>query len=341
MLDLALSPEEKELLKNYFKTTPLITIRLKSQALLLRNKLMKVVDIEDVLGRDKRTIERWIKDFKDRRMASIFTGHKDNENASKLTRDQKREIRKVLSQKPSRFGLPKEFWDVPQLKEYIWTHFAVVYESTRSYHFLLEFGNLSFKYPDKFDVRRNDYQIADRMEEIYKEVVIYLEDPSWEIFCSDEVRILLTAITRRAWIKKGEKTVVKTQRTKDYQNYLGFLNQRTFRCHVFEIAWGNQEEVIKATSKFLKLYPNKKICIIWDNARCHKGKIMCVALSKGGSLKRVHLIALPPYAPDYNPIEHVWETTKDKLSNKQEKTFEETKQKFMQLTNNQFFPYQI
>ena len=65
------------------------------------------------------------------------------------------------------------------------------------------------------------------------------------------------------------------------------------------------------------------------------------ALSKGGSLERVHLINLPPYAPDYNPIEHVWNTTKDILSNKQDDTFQQTKQKFMMLTDNQIFPYQI
>ena len=65
------------------------------------------------------------------------------------------------------------------------------------------------------------------------------------------------------------------------------------------------------------------------------------ALSKGGLLERVHLVWLPPYAPDHNPIEHVWEVTKDKLANKQEYTFQQTKQKFMTLTNNQYFPFQI
>jgi transposase len=341
VIEIALSSEEKDLLKKYFKTTALVTIRLKSQAILLRSKQMKVFDIADVLDRDKRTIQRWIKDFRQRRMASIFTGQKDNENASKLTRDQKKEIRKVLSERPGDYGLPKEFWDVPQLKQYVWAHFGVVYETDRSYHFLLEFGNLRFKCLDKFDVRRDEVQIANRIEEIYGEIIPYMEDSNWEVFCSDETRILLTAITRRAWIKKGVKTVMKVARTNDYQNYLGFLNQKTFRCHVFEIAWGNQEEIIKATAEFLKLYPDKRICIIWDNATCHKGKLMREALSKGDLLQRVHLVPLPPYAPDKNPIEHVWERVKDHLSNNQRKTFEETKQRFMQLTNNQIFPYQI
>ena len=341
MVKLNISEEEKQIVKEYFKTSSLILIRLKAQAILMRNRGIHIIDIASVLSRDERTIRRWIKDFKLRRIASIFTGKKDNENASKLTRLQKEEIRKILKQKPSAYGLSKEFWDIPQLKKYIYARFDVVYESERSYHFLLEFGNLSFKVPDRFNVNRNEYIIADRMEDIYEEIIPYLEDLSWEIFCSDETRIQLEAITRRAWLKKGEKTVLKVERSNECQNYLGFLNQRTFRCHIFEIAWGNQEEIIKAITEFLKLYPNKKICIVWDNAACHKGILMRKALSKGGLLQRVHLINLPPYAPDYNPIEHVWDNAKDKLSNNQQKTFEEIKEKFIILTNNKIFPYQI
>lgn len=316
-------------------------IRLKAQAILMRDRGIQMVDIAAVLSRDERTIRRWMEDFTERRIASMFTGKKDNENASKLTREQKEEIKQVLLQKPSAYGLPKEFWDVPQLKQYVYTRFGAVYETDRSYHFLLEFGNLSFKYPDKFNVKRNERKIAERMEEIYGEIIPYLEDATWEVFCSDESRMRLEAITRKAWLQKGKKTVLKVERSDDYQNYLGFLNQRTFQCHVFEIAWGKAEEIIKATVEFLKLYPNKKVCIIWDNATCHKGKLMRAALATGGVLERVHLIPLPPYAPDCNPIEHVWNTTKDALSNNQDKTFEETKLKFMQLVNRKFFYYQI
>ncbi len=341
MLQIDLSKEEKEILQEYFKTSPISLIRLKAQAILMRDHEMKVEEVAYAVVRDERTIERWIKEFSDQRIGSIFSGMVGNEHAAKLTKEQKKEIKKVLSQKPSHYGLPKEFWDVPQLKTYVYARFGAVYETDRSYHFLLEFGNLSFKCFDKFNVKRNEQKIAVRMEQIYEEILPYMEDPQWEVFCSDESRIQLEAITRRAWLRKGEKTVLRVERSDDYQNYLGFLNQKTFQCHVFEIAWGNLVEVIKATGEFIKLYPNKKICIIWDNATCHKGILMRQALAKGGLLERVHLVWLPPYAPDHNPIEHVWNTTKDKLSNKQDHSFQQTKNKFMTLTNNQFFSYQI
>lgn len=100
---------------------------------------MKVADdIADVLGRDSRTIERWIRDFKEKRLGSIFTFQKNNEYAAKLTRTQKEEIKQTLSHSPSDIGLPKEFWDIPQIKEYVYARFGVIYNSGRSYHFLLE-----------------------------------------------------------------------------------------------------------------------------------------------------------------------------------------------------------
>lgn len=341
MISIVVSSQERSILQRYFETSPLKLIRLKSQAVVMRSGGMKLVDIALALFRDVRTIERWLSDFAKRRLGSIFSGLIGNENASKMTKAQKQEISHVLQQKPSVYGLPKEFWDVPQLKQYIYARFGTVYESERSYHYLLEFGNLSFKYPDRFNVRRSDTQVAERMEQIYQEILPLMEDDRWEVFVSDEVRIVLEAITRKAWLKKGEKTVLKVERSKDYQNYLGLLNQKNFHCHVFEIAWGRAEEIIKAVEEFLTLYPDKKICIIWDNAKCHKGKLFQTALTKGGVLERVHLIALPPYAPDCNPIEHVWNTTKQTLSNHQDHTFDETKQQFMKLTNNQIFPYQI
>lgn len=341
MIRINLSEEEIELLHAYCRTSPIELIRTKSQAILLRSRKVRVKDIAFSLGAGYRTIERWIKDFFQRRMASIFSGHVDNENASKLTRQQKTEVSYVLKKPPSDYGLPKEFWDIPTLKAYLKAEFGVVYESVQSYHFLLKFSNLSFKYPDRFNVKRDEAYILKRMQEIREEIMPYLNDPLWEVFASDEVRLLLEAITRRAWLKKGERTVVKVKRSKEFQNYLGLLNQKTFTCEVYPIAWGRQQEIIKALVVHIKKHPDKKVCIVWDNAKCHKGKLLRKELRKNGLLERVHLINLPPYAPDTNPIEHVWKYGKDKSANTQFETFEKTKEKFVATVTSRIFHYEI
>lgn len=271
----------------------------------------------------------------------MFSDNVANENAAKLTREQKKEIRWLVGQPPSEYGIPTRFWKLPDLKSYVEAVFGVVYESDSSYHLLLKFSGLSFKYPDKLSPRRDELVIQERIKEIRKKVKSLLKDESWVIFTSDETRLQLEAEIRRAWLVKGKRTVVKTERSKEQQNYLGFLDQKTHLCQVFEIKRGNSAETIKVLKKLTKLYPNKKICIVWDNAKWHKSKQLREQLKKGKPFAKIHLIAFPPYAPETNPIEHVWGYAKAKLTNKAGKVFAKIKQEFMQLTHQQTFLYQI
>jgi transposase len=333
--------EEKVLLRAYAKTSPLALIRLKSQAVLMASNGLLPVGISDVLGRSEYTVKGWLRDWNKQHLASLFTGHWDNNNAGKLTRDQKNEIQQALQSPPSDFGLPKAFWDVPQLKQYIEAAFGMVYETDRSYHFLLKFSNLSFKYPDTFDRRRDDSFVVKRMAEIKSEIKPLFHDDRWDIFTVDEVRMEQEAITRRAWLQKGERTVLKVNRDKEAQSYIGFLNQKTFGCELHELAWQNQQTVLEALEQFLVSHPDKLICIIWDNASFHRGKEIRAALAKRQTLERVHLIPLPPYAPDNNPIEHVWNTAKQAVSNIQHESFEQTKKAFKEFVTERTFRYAI
>lgn len=336
-----ISPDEHTLLKQYVRTTTLILVRSKAQAVLMREKGMTFSDIGDIISRDRRTVSEWIGDWEARRMASIFTGHANNENAAKLTRKERDALQKVLNKPPSEQGLPKTFWDVPTLKSYTQAAFGIVYESPRSYHLLLRFSNLSFKYPDTFDLRRDESKIKARMAEIRLEIEPFLNDPVWKVFTSDEVRIELEALTRRAWLKRGEKTVLKVNRVREAQSYIGFLDQETYSCITYRMTWQDQDEVIRTLKLLLKRFPNKKICIIWDNAAFHKGKRLRQALAKGGELERVHLIPLPPYAPDENPIEHVWKDAKGAIANTQHDTLANVTHAFERHIRRRTFSYHL
>lgn len=337
----SLTAHESEILADYVKSCPVATIRLRAHAILMRNERLRLEDISTLVFRSPRAITRWFVEFDKVRIASIFSGHIDNENASKLTKFQKLQIKKVLSKPPDKYGVPKEFWDVPKLKNYIEAKFGVVYESDISYHFLLKFSGLSFKYPDKTSPRRDEMFIKNRIKEIRKEIKPLLKDKDWVVLATDEVRVQLEAEIRRAWLFRNKKTKIKTERSNEYQNYIGFLDQRTSRCQVFEIKRGNQIETMRVLKTLVKQYLIKKICIIWDNARWHKGKLLRQQLGTGKKLQQLHLINFPPYAPEHNPIEHVWKYTKDKISNNKHNNFQEIKQEFVQTINSKLFNYKI
>lgn len=294
-----------------------------------------------VIGRKSSTIANWVRAWDKSRLASIFSGHQDNDNAAKLTKSQKQEIKEVLAQPPSATGLPTEFWDIPVLKNYLEATFGVKYESKESYYFLLRFSGLSFKYPDTFDLKRDEALIAERMRSIREEIKPLFYRDDWEVFTVDEVKMQQDAVIRRAWLKRGARTVVKIDRDKQSQSYIGFLNQKSFVCHLYEMGWQNSDEVLKAMEQFLREYPDKRIAIIWDNAPFHRSGKIKEQLKRNGIMERVHLIAMPPYAPDENPIEHVWNTAKQSVANIQHPTFEETKRAFRNFIDSNKFHYRI
>lgn len=339
MLKTKISDVERHTLQQYNRTTKLELIRLKCFSVLIADQGLTGTAVSEIVGKSVRTINRWLKDWDKQRLSSIFSGHQDNANAAKLTKEQLEQIKEVLSVPPSDHGIPKEMWDVPTLKEYVSATFGVVYESPQSYYFILRFSGLSFKYPDTFDLRRNEDLIFARMQSIRSEIKPLKHRDDWEVFAVDEVKMQQDAIIRRCWLKKGERTVIKINRDSDSQSYIGFLNQKSYACHLYEMDWQNSEEVLKAFEKFLKEYPDKQIAIIWDNAPFHKSKRIREELRRAGILARVHLIAMPPYAPDENPIEHVWNTAKQKIANIQRDSFEETKKTFYDFVTERSFRY--
>jgi transposase len=56
--------------------------------------------------------------------------------------------------------------------------------------------------------------------------------------------------------------------------------------------------------------PGKQIAIILDNASIHRSKKTKKYLERH---KNIHLFYLPPYSPEYNPVEIFWRWIKPKV----------------------------
>lgn len=317
-------------------------IRERSHALVLSNLGERIPHIAKILLRNEHTVREWITSFNNKRISSIFTKYIDNVNASKITKKQREEIKEVLNKPPSEYGIPKEFWDIKSLKKYLKAEFGIVYESKQSYHFLFKLSDLSFKLPSTFDVRRDDEKVEKRVKEIRQEIQPYVQSKKWEVFVSDETRMVWESEIRRAWIKKGKKTVIKVNRQREHQNYIGYLNLKDKKSHLHRLEWQKQETIIESLKKIKQKYPNKKICLIWDNAQWHKGKLIKKELGKGNILEKFHLINFPPYAPDKNPQEHIWERGKHHIANADpELSFDKLREKFEKFVRNTKFNFEI
>lgn len=239
-----LTDEEKELIRDHYSKSLCEGIRLRSHTALLFHKGYTPAQIADILFQSEQTICRFIKGFQKERVASLFPKYLGNEHAAKLTPVQKEELRAVLSKPPSEYGIPASFWDISTLRKYIKAEFGVEYESDESYRLIFILHNYSFHLPATFDVHRNEKIVAKRMKEIKKEIKPMLKDAHWLVFASDESRIVWETIIRRLWLPKGEKSIIKVERKRRSQSFIGFLNLKTGEQLLYKLSWQKQDTIL-------------------------------------------------------------------------------------------------
>jgi transposase len=128
-----------------------------------------------------------------------------------------------------------------------------------------------------------------------------------QAFYEDEVDIHLNPKVGLDWMVRGQQKEVMTPGKNEKRYLAGALDVRTR-----ELVW--VEGVRKTSYLFLDLldklvrrYPEaQRLHLILDNYRIHSSEIVQAALS--GYLRgKIELHFLPPYCPDHNKIERVWQ----------------------------------
>ena len=334
--------DELDLLKQHWLKSKSSFTRLRAHAVLLSSKNYSPYQISNILFKTEKTVREWIKAFHKKRISSIFSRHCFNQNAAKLTKEQKQQITKILQLPPCSYGLPKTFWEVKSLKRFIKTEFDVEYQSPQSYYLIFRISSFSYHVPNTVSIRKDDKKIKIRMAQIKNELRQYINNDKWVVLCADETRLLWQTLVRKAWFPKGregKKTIIRIENIDEYQNFFGALNLKTGKPHLIKLKWQKQENIITALKYLKRSYPNKRICLLWDNASFHKGKLVREELSK--SLSIYHLINFPSYAPEKNPQEKIWRYAKDKISNHQTSSFIQTIANFRRIVMGRNYHYQI
>ena len=318
-------PEETAVLIRWKKRSDNhVLVRMKAEAVLYASRGVDVGIFAELVERTERAVQEWLAEWRATRMCSVLTGHAGNQNAAKLTRDQKQELKKILAQPPSQTGIHAEFWDVPAIRDVVKIMFDVEYQSDSSYQLLLRFCGLSFKLPDPFDKHRNEKAITRRMTEVKTQVKALL-DAGWEVYTADEVRLEHEAETRRMQPPKGQRTKLSVDRKKTSQSFFGALSLTSKKVKLYPIE-GNQntEQTILALERLQRETETEKIAVVLDNARFHHAKALTGLYEPGRLLERITPIHLPPYAPDHNPAGHVRNTAKSNTATIQRETPGET-----------------
>jgi len=126
------------------------------------------------------------------------------------------------------------------------------------------------------------------------------------VFHADEVDVHLNPKIGCAWMPVGQQATVETPGKNEKHYLAGARHCITKRLTWVDGAKKNSALFCALLDKIVEEYPDaKRIHVICDNFIIHSSKITQRHLAKLNSKVVLHF--LPPYCPDDNPIERVWQ----------------------------------
>ena len=126
------------------------------------------------------------------------------------------------------------------------------------------------------------------------------------IMFQDEARFGRISDPRSCWARKPVRPTVGTQLVREYVYIFGAVSPKDGQHDSLVLPFANTE----AMSVFLKelscRYPNEEILMFMDQAGWHKANALKIP-------ENIELAFLPPYSPDLNPQEQIWDDLREKF----------------------------
>jgi len=145
----------------------------------------------------------------------------------------------------------------------------------------------------------------DRRESFCGELLAVLEDPACEVFFGDEAGFEGDPRPRQKWVKRGSRPTQGYYGRHVRQNVVGAVNPSSGQLvslivphcdtEVFQVFLDTMAAEVPARE-------GKRVLLVLDNASWHKTKRL--------TWHHIVPVFLPPYSPDLNPIERLWQHLK-------------------------------
>jgi transposase len=167
--------------------------------------------------------------------------------------------------------------------------------------------------------------LAARNTTSYKKKVA--EDPENILLTVDEAGFNLLASTQRTYAPCGKTPVIQQDCKYTHLSVIAAISPKGELVTEIRETPFDSEAIVKFLRALLILF-KKDIHLIWDGAKIHANETIKTFLDTDTEAKRLHLYRIPPYSPELNPTEQVWNNLKNvKMKNSFSKNKQELKLK--------------
>ena len=254
----------------------------------------------DALLVDDRSVRNWINSFNDRGVDGLIVNKRPGRTA--IFNGIEAEKYAALIACPEKAD--RDFWTAKAFHGYI----SGTYEVECSYQTVVRFFHkqgYALKVPQSFPDRQDEAL----RQKFINELESWYNDDNTDVWFQDESGFEGDPRPRRRWDKKGSKSKVVKNGDHLRMNVMGMVCPRTGEFFALETSHSDAEtfQAFLDEASDTISFSRKQNILIMDNASWHKKKTL--------NFQEFEPKFLPPYSPDLNPIERIWNTMKARWFN--------------------------
>jgi len=272
------------------------------QAFALRQKGWKQSQIAEALGVTEGAVSQWFR-LVDDSNATALLAHPHPGRPPELTREQKNLIPDLLSHGAEAYGFRGDVWTNARVAKVIEWEWSVPYHRSHVARVLKEL-RWTPQLPIVRAIQRDEKAIASWRIEKWPELKKQARLERKALVFVDESGFYLLPARVRTYAPRGQTPALRVFETRDH---LSVMSAITAHGCLFTMVRDDSLTGVESVRflKHLLAHLNRKLLVIWDGSPIHRGKEVRAYLSDGAT-RHIQLEALPPYAPDLNPDEGVW-----------------------------------
>lgn len=262
----------------------------------------KPSEVMGSMGLCRTTVYKWLKSYRRKGEAGLArkkaTGRKP-----RLRTRQKLQVRRwIVGRDPRQYGFDFGLWTRKIVSELIFRNYGVGLKLTAVGKLLASLGITPQK-PLRRAYERDPQRVTQWMRADYPRLRSRARRCGAEIFFLDEAGMRSDAALGRTYGLKGQTPIVKTSGQRQKVNAVSAVNARGGFWYSVYTGRFNAARFIDFLKAFLKRR-RKKVFLVVDGHPSHLAK--SVARFVQSTRGRLEIHFLPPYAPDLNPDEFVW-----------------------------------
>lgn len=271
-------------------------------------------EIAELCGCSLKRVFDWLRLTREGGLEALLKRDKPGPRAGemRLLKD-KPEVKKQL-----RKGLREGRWvSAPQLSRWLQEEHGLTVKANTAFTWLKKLGGV-LRVPRPRHPGRSDGALEEFKATLGRRLKS-LELPRGtrvKVWVMDEARFGLHTTVRRVWIHKGTRPVVERQTKYDWDYLYGSLEVTGGQAHFLHLPTVNVDCDAQYLEHLTQTDPAAVHVVIRDQAGFH--------LRDGDARlpSRVRIVSLPPYCPELNPCEQLWDLLKDETANRVHRTIE-------------------